>query len=74
VLIDRSALPPSPKFRQSTATIQLDQEEAACYRDVPVVLDFRSGFYVFPVRARFFFRSGGAFDRAQLAPTYNDIF
>lgn len=33
---------------QSTATIQLDQEEAACYRNVPIVLDFRSGFYVFP--------------------------
>lgn len=33
---------------QSTATIQLDQEEAACYRNVPVVADFRSGFYVFP--------------------------
>ena len=37
------------KFRHGTATIQLNQEEAACYRDVPVVLDFRSGLYIFPV-------------------------
>jgi len=33
---------------QTTAKIQLTEEEAARYRDVPVVLDFRSGFYVFP--------------------------
>ncbi|KAI9508539.1 FAD dependent oxidoreductase [Russula earlei] len=33
---------------QTTATIQLTQEEAARYRNVPVVLDFRTGFYVFP--------------------------
>jgi sarcosine oxidase/L-pipecolate oxidase len=35
---------------QTVATIQLSKEEAERYRDVPVVLDFRSGFYVFPVR------------------------
>src|SRR5882757_9201217 len=46
----RIALIVPPKFRQSTATIQLNQEEAACYRNVPIVWDFRSGFYVFPVR------------------------
>jgi glycine/D-amino acid oxidase-like deaminating enzyme len=33
---------------QSTATIQLTPEETDSYRDCPVVLDFGSGFYVFP--------------------------
>ena len=51
----RFELCPIPEFRHSIATIQLDQEEAACYRNVPVVLDFRSGFYVFPVRTTFFY-------------------
>jgi hypothetical protein len=35
--------------RQSIATIQLTPEEAEEYRKTPVVLDFRTGFYVFPV-------------------------
>jgi len=35
---------------QTVATIQLSREEAERYRDVHVVLDFRSGFYIFPVR------------------------
>jgi hypothetical protein len=35
--------------RQSIATIQLTPEEAEDYRKTPVVLDFRTGFYVFPV-------------------------
>ena len=35
--------------RQSVATIQLTPEEAEEYRRTPVVLDFRTGFYVFPV-------------------------
>ncbi|KAI0002175.1 FAD dependent oxidoreductase [Russula compacta] len=30
------------------ATIQLTQEEAARYGDVPVIMDFRDGFYMFP--------------------------
>lgn len=33
---------------QSIATIQLTPEEAEEYRKTPVVLDFRTGFYVFP--------------------------
>ncbi|KAG2043778.1 FAD dependent oxidoreductase [Suillus americanus] len=33
---------------QSVATIQLAPEEAEEYRKTPVVLDFRTGFYVFP--------------------------
>ncbi|KAG2159136.1 FAD dependent oxidoreductase [Suillus bovinus] len=33
---------------QSIATIQLTPEEADEYRKTPVVLDFRTGFYVFP--------------------------
>ncbi|OAX43656.1 FAD dependent oxidoreductase [Rhizopogon vinicolor AM-OR11-026] len=33
---------------QSVATIQLTSEEAEEYRNTPVVLDFRTGFYVFP--------------------------
>ncbi|KAI0260175.1 FAD dependent oxidoreductase [Gloeopeniophorella convolvens] len=33
---------------QTVATVQLTDEEAARYRAVPVVLDFRTGFYVFP--------------------------
>ncbi|TFK51113.1 FAD dependent oxidoreductase [Heliocybe sulcata] len=33
---------------QSVAMIQLTPEEADRYRDCPVVLDFKSGFYVFP--------------------------
>lgn len=33
---------------QSVATIQLTAEEALKYNDCPVVLDFKSGFYVFP--------------------------
>lgn len=33
---------------QSVATIQLTPEEAEEYRKSPVVLDFRTGFYVFP--------------------------
>ena len=35
--------------RQTVATIQLTPEEAEEYRKTPVVLDFRTGFYVFPV-------------------------
>jgi sarcosine oxidase/L-pipecolate oxidase len=38
-------------LRQSVATIQLNHEEADKYRDCPVVLDFGSGFYIFPVRS-----------------------
>jgi hypothetical protein len=34
---------------QCIAMIQLTKEEAAQYEDCPVVLDFASGFYVFPV-------------------------
>lgn len=29
--------------------VQLSDEEAAKYRHCPVVLDFSSGFYIFPV-------------------------
>ncbi|KIJ65915.1 hypothetical protein HYDPIDRAFT_110003 [Hydnomerulius pinastri MD-312] len=36
---------------QSVAMIQLDEEEAARYNNLPVVLDFRTGFYVFPPTA-----------------------
>lgn len=39
-----------PRVRHAIATIQLTEEEAARYRDVPIVIDFRLGFYVFPVR------------------------
>ena len=35
----------------SVAMIQLSQEEAARYKDLPVVLDFRSGFGELPLRA-----------------------
>lgn len=34
---------------QTIAQIQLTEEEAARYRDVPVLLNFHTGFYVFPV-------------------------
>jgi len=37
--------------------IKLSQEEAARYRGVPVVMDIRTGFYIFPVRARAPFKS-----------------
>jgi sarcosine oxidase / L-pipecolate oxidase len=37
-------------YRQGLVTIQLTPEEAVQYKDVPVVLDFSSGFYSFPVR------------------------
>jgi hypothetical protein len=30
--------------------IQLTEQEAAKYRDTPVILDFTFGFYSFPVR------------------------
>ncbi|KAJ7668552.1 FAD dependent oxidoreductase [Mycena polygramma] len=49
-----SAFPDLPKqniFRatgQCIAVVQLTQEEADAYRECPVVLDFRSGYYVFP--------------------------
>lgn len=33
---------------QCLAMIQLSEEEAALYKDCPVVLDFASGFYIFP--------------------------
>jgi len=33
---------------QSVATIKLDQEEARKYADCPVILDFQTGFYIFP--------------------------
>ena len=33
--------------------IKLSQEEAERYRDVPVVMDIHTGFYIFPVRAPF---------------------
>ena len=36
-------------IRQSVATIQLSEEEAEAYADVPAVLDYTTGFYVFPV-------------------------
>ena len=36
-------------YRQCVAMIQLTPEEAVKYQDCPVVLDFKSGFYVFPV-------------------------
>lgn len=32
------------------ATIQLTPDEAARYKDVPVVLNYNTGFYIFPVR------------------------
>lgn len=31
------------------AMIQLSPEEAEIYKDCPVVVDFSSGFYIFPV-------------------------
>jgi sarcosine oxidase / L-pipecolate oxidase len=37
--------------RQSVAMIQLAEDVADAYRTCPVVLDFKSGFYVFPVRS-----------------------
>jgi len=37
--------------------IKLSQEEVTRYRDVPVVMDIHTGFYVFPVRARAPFKS-----------------
>jgi sarcosine oxidase/L-pipecolate oxidase len=43
--------PVVPYSRQSIATIQLSSEETHNYRDCPVVLDFGSGFYVFPVNS-----------------------
>ncbi|KAG6813524.1 hypothetical protein H0H92_010229 [Tricholoma furcatifolium] len=33
---------------QCVAMVQLDKEEAELYKDIPVVLDFETGFYVFP--------------------------
>ncbi|KAF7321586.1 DAO domain-containing protein [Mycena kentingensis (nom. inval.)] len=33
---------------QSVAMVQLTEDEAAAYRDIPVIVDFESGFYVFP--------------------------
>jgi len=39
----------TPCNRQSLAMVQLSEEEALAYRDCPVVLDFSSGFYIFPV-------------------------
>ncbi|KAI0042630.1 FAD dependent oxidoreductase [Auriscalpium vulgare] len=33
---------------QSIATIQLTPDEGARYREVPIILDFSSGFYMFP--------------------------
>ena len=33
--------------------IQLTPEEAKTYKDVPVVLDYTTGFYMFPVRNLF---------------------
>ena len=41
---------PTP-ISQSITMIKLSQEEAARYRGVPVVIDLRAGFYIFPVRA-----------------------
>lgn len=41
--------------RQSIATIQLTPEEAERYRSCPVVLDFTSGFYIFPVCSVIFY-------------------
>jgi hypothetical protein len=35
--------------RQTIATIQLDPEMASRYRDIPLLLDWVSGFYIFPV-------------------------
>ncbi|TRM69123.1 FAD dependent oxidoreductase [Schizophyllum amplum] len=37
---------------QSVAMVQLTEEEAVQYRKCPVVLDFSSGFYVFPPNAK----------------------
>jgi sarcosine oxidase/L-pipecolate oxidase len=37
------------QFSHCVTTVQLSQEEASDYRRCPVVLDFKSGFYVFPV-------------------------
>ena len=31
------------------AMVQLSRKEAEMYKDCPVVLDFSSGFYIFPV-------------------------
>ncbi|KAG5715025.1 L-pipecolate oxidase [Termitomyces sp. T112] len=33
---------------QCVAMIQLSEEEAEIYKDIPVVLDFETGFYIFP--------------------------
>lgn len=41
---------PCPIPSQSIATIQLSAAEAARYRESPVLLDFATGFYMFPVR------------------------
>ncbi|KAL1723712.1 FAD dependent oxidoreductase [Schizophyllum commune] len=37
---------------QSVAMVQLTEEEAVLYRKAPVVLEFSSGFYVFPPNAK----------------------
>lgn len=41
---------------QSIVTIQLTKEEADRYKQCPVVLDFDSGFYIFPASFPFFLR------------------
>jgi sarcosine oxidase/L-pipecolate oxidase len=41
------------KHRQCIAMVQLTQEEADIYKNCPVVLDFESGFYIFPVSISF---------------------
>ncbi|KAK7057537.1 DAO domain-containing protein, partial [Favolaschia claudopus] len=52
----RSAFPdlPGGNIYQATgqcvAMIQLSQDEAELYKDCPVVLDFKTGFYIFPVK------------------------
>ena len=42
---------------QTVTMIRLSQEEVAWYRDVPVVMDISTWFYIFPVRAHAPFKS-----------------
>ncbi|KAK0195755.1 FAD dependent oxidoreductase [Armillaria mellea] len=48
----------TPYHSQCVTMVQLTPEEAQTYRDIPVVLDFDSGFYCFPVSAVHSFLSG----------------
>ena len=56
--------------RQTVATIQLTAEEGDRYRGCPVILDFVSGFYIFPVSRRVVWHPSGL---TELQPTVDNI-